>query len=142
MLGRILVSAAAFLLGSCTTTLPGTTTSPAPVSAYRPIDVTAAMKAGMTATRPFQLIYALEYATNRTDKAVPETFGGLSSMLFSSKVGSKLQFEIISDQGHFGLLDLPDAMLANPQLSGTSKVMMVPTRGPDGAVLLGSSNMD
>jgi hypothetical protein len=82
-----------------------------PVSAYAPIDVTPAMKAGMTSTRPFELIYALGYATNRTDKAVPETFGGLSSMIFNAKVGNTLRFEVITDQGHFGMLDAPDALI-------------------------------
>ena len=142
MSGRILFSALALVLGSCTTMPPSTTTPSTPVTTYRPIDVTAAMTAGITATRPFQLVYALDYATNRTDKSVPETFGGLSSMLFSTKVLTKLQFEVITDQGYFGVLEAPDAMTASPQTNGTSNVIMGPTRGPDGAPLSGSSNID
>jgi hypothetical protein len=140
MWSKMFVGVAALVLGSCTTKPPST--APAPSSAFRSIEVTAAMKAGMISARPFELIYALEYATNRTDKGVPETFGGLSSMLFSSKVVNKLQFEVISDQGHFGVLEAPDAMAATPQTQGTSSVIMLPTRGPDGAPLTGSSDVD
>jgi hypothetical protein len=113
-----------------------------PTTSYKPIEITAAMKAGISATRPFELVYALEYATARGDKTITETFGGLSSMVFQKKQGGRLTFEIITDQAHFGLLDAPDAMLASPTLSGSSKVSMVPIRGPNGDVLSGANNVD
>jgi hypothetical protein len=145
MLKLIPVFSFALLVASCISAPPPSNT-PAPVSQFRPIEITTAMKAGITSSRPFEVVYALEYATNRTDKSVPETFGGLSSMLFASKPVSKLQFEVISDQGHFGVLEVPDAMVSAadlaPKLIGTSPVVMVPLRGPDGALLSGGNNVD
>lgn len=113
-----------------------------PTSAYRSVEITPAMKAGIKSARPFELVYALDYAINRTDSTVPATFGSLSSMLFAGQSGNMVTFEVITDQGHFALLDAPNAMLANPSLNGTSKVLMLQTRGPDGAPLMGASNID
>lgn len=144
MSGRVFLSAAILALSACAT--PTATTTRVASTSYRPIEVTPAMKAGITATRPFELIYALAYATARTDKAVPETFGGLSSLLFSDQKGSNLQFEVITDQGYFGTLTAPDAMLASPQLatklSGNSTLIMLPLRSADGAVFSGAANVD
>jgi hypothetical protein len=153
MLKLIPVTIVALLLASCVTTPP---VSPAPVSPapsspiaslatttnYRPIPITAAMKAGMTSTRRFELVYALEYDTNRADKAVPETFGSLSSMIVLSQDARMLRFEVITDQGYFSVLDVPNAMAPTPQLSGTSLAVMLETRGPDGNPLTGPSNVD
>jgi hypothetical protein len=146
MLKFIPVFSLALLLASCVSVppIPPVAASVAPVTSttYRPIDVTPAMKAGIKSTRPFELIYALEYDTNRKDKAVPETFGGLSSMIVRSQDAGMLTFEVITDQGFFTVLDVPNAMAAALNLSGTSPAVMLATRGPDGVALSGGNNVD
>jgi hypothetical protein len=146
MLKLIPVFPLALLLTSCVSVppIPPVAASVAPVTSttYRPIDVTPAMKAGIKSTRPFELIYALEYDTNRKDKAVPETLGGLSSMVERSRDGGFIRFEMITDQGFLTSLTAPDAMVASPQLSGKSLAIMWPIRGPDGMALTGASNVD
>jgi hypothetical protein len=144
MLGKLYLSLAVLMLGSCVA-MPVNPVTTA-LSAYRPIELNAEMRAGVSATRSFELIYALEYATNRTDKTIPEVFGGLSSLLFSKKEGSSLRFEFISDQGQFGSFQVPDAMdnstpLA-PRLSGSAMVAMLPLRSADGVAFSGANNVD
>jgi hypothetical protein len=143
------LSALALLLTGCAHKTTGTiSTEPsASVSRFQSIDITSEMQKGLTLNRAFEPVCVIEFTTHNQDAAVPEAFGGLSSMRLLSLNAKHIRFEVVSDNAHIGVIDVPNPMgklktSSKPAQFGQTIIRMIPLIGPDGQPLTEANDVD
>jgi hypothetical protein len=75
-----------------------------------PVTVSPEGLSGIGKTGPAELIYAVRLETRRQNPAMPEEFGGLSSLFVRAMEGDAILFDALTDQGHLARFSAPNPL--------------------------------